>query len=522
MAMTDRRGVAVSSTDPAVVGDPNPDLAWKTPVRVATTASILLTGLQTVDGVALADGDRVLVKNQADQSTNGIYVATTGIWTRAQDADSNDKWTQGLQVMVAQGTANANASFVLTTTNPITLDASALVFALGNRAVVSPSSDKAIVRFNGTAGLQQNSSVFIADTGWISIGYAGAGGRWLDIRAGTAAATSNQVRISGYQASFEVLNNAGTQNWYFGVDDADSNKLKIGGGRSPGQGLVPAITVDNSNGNQVNVGNPTLHSTDFQAAWNVYSGTTFAANDHVAAFIRDDSTSVGAGCYLDIVHFSGTHATQPSLVTYAARGSMASPTAIKSGDNLLAVDPRGFDSSIYFDFASGILFTATQDWTASAHGSSIKFYTTPNGSSTYVLRATIDQDGTFLATGAVRSSSPTAGIGYSTGAGGTGTQASSKSTTVTLTPAACVCGAVTMNNAALAAATIVSFTLTNTAIAATDVLVLNHISGGTVGAYTLNAQCAAGSATINVRNNTAGSLSEAIVVQFVVIKGVNA
>ncbi len=126
--------------------------------------------------------------------------------------------------------------------------------------------------------------------------------------------------------------------------------------------------------------------------------------------------------------------------------------------------------------------------------------------------------GTSLAvTGLLKSSSATAGVGYATGAGGTVTQATSKSTGATLSKAS---GQVTMHNAALAADTIVSFVLTNTAIAATDVLVLNHVSGGTVGSYTLNAQCAAGSATINVRNNTAGSLGEAIVFTFVLIKGV--
>ena len=107
------------------------------------------------------------------------------------------------------------------------------------------------------------------------------------------------------------------------------------------------------------------------------------------------------------------------------------------------------------------------------------------------------------------------GIGYAAGAGGTVTQATNKATGVTLSK---TCGQITMNNAALAAATIVSFVLTNTCIAATDVLALNHVSGGTVGSYTLNAQCAAGSATINIRNNTAGSLSEAIVIAFAVIK----
>lgn len=110
-------------------------------------------------------------------------------------------------------------------------------------------------------------------------------------------------------------------------------------------------------------------------------------------------------------------------------------------------------------------------------------------------------------------------LGYGTGSGGTVTQLTSKSTGVTLSNGT---GQITLNNAALAANTTVSFTLTNTLIAATDVLVMNHVSGGTAGAYTLNAQCAAGSASINVRNVTAGSLSEAIVLQFVVIKGATA
>jgi hypothetical protein len=105
--------------------------------------------------------------------------------------------------------------------------------------------------------------------------------------------------------------------------------------------------------------------------------------------------------------------------------------------------------------------------------------------------------------------------GYITGEGGTVAQSTSKSTAVTLNKR---CGQITMNGAALAAATTVSFTLTNSTIAATDLLVLNHVSGGTAGSYLLNAQAAAGSASINVRNITAGSLSEAIVIGFAVVK----
>ena len=105
-------------------------------------------------------------------------------------------------------------------------------------------------------------------------------------------------------------------------------------------------------------------------------------------------------------------------------------------------------------------------------------------------------------------------FGYGTGRG-TVTQETNKSTGVTLNAP---CGAVTMNGAALNADTTVSFTLTNSSITANDILLLNHISGGTAGAYVLNAQAAAGSASINVRNITAGALSEAIVIAFAIIK----
>lgn len=109
--------------------------------------------------------------------------------------------------------------------------------------------------------------------------------------------------------------------------------------------------------------------------------------------------------------------------------------------------------------------------------------------------------------------------GYITGEGGTVTQLTSKSTGVTLNKK---CGQITMNAASLAASTTVSFVLTNSTIAATDLLVLNHVSGGTFGAYTLNGRAAAGSATIDVRNVSAGALLEAVVIGYAVVKAVTA
>jgi hypothetical protein len=107
-------------------------------------------------------------------------------------------------------------------------------------------------------------------------------------------------------------------------------------------------------------------------------------------------------------------------------------------------------------------------------------------------------------------------FGYVAGGGGTVTQSTNKGTTVVLNKPS---GQITMNNASLAAATIVSFTFTNSTISSTDVLVINHVSGGTVGSYTFTAACGAGSATVYVRNATSGSLGEAIVLRYAVIKG---
>jgi len=127
--------------------------------------------------------------------------------------------------------------------------------------------------------------------------------------------------------------------------------------------------------------------------------------------------------------------------------------------------------------------------------------------------------GTSLSTTGNQVITGTGKQGYATGAGGVVTQLTSKATAVTLSKST---GQITLDAAALAASTTVSFTLTNTVIEAGDILVMNHISGGTAGSYLLNAQSAAGSASINVRNISLGSLSEAIVIAFAVIKAVSA
>jgi hypothetical protein len=86
----------------------------KASVRMATTANLAaLSGLLTVDGITAAAGDRVLVKDQTTQSGNGIYVAASGAWTRALDADV---WTElpSAFAFVEVGTVNADSGWLCT------------------------------------------------------------------------------------------------------------------------------------------------------------------------------------------------------------------------------------------------------------------------------------------------------------------------------------------------------------------------------------------------------------------------
>ncbi|MNM56750.1 hypothetical protein D3C81_679270 [compost metagenome] len=100
----------------------------KVSVRAATTANITLSGVQTIDGVTLVAGDRVLVKNQTTGSQNGIYIVSSGAWVRSIDADTSAKVTSGMYTFVEEGTANGDNGYVLTTDDQIILGTTALTF----------------------------------------------------------------------------------------------------------------------------------------------------------------------------------------------------------------------------------------------------------------------------------------------------------------------------------------------------------------------------------------------------------
>lgn len=123
-------GTPTATTDAATkayVDSVAQGLSVKTAVRVATTANITLSGLQTIDGVTVIAGDRVLVKNQTTTSQNGVYDAAAGAWTRSTDSDTGAELVNAFY-FVNSGTTLQATGWTQSTPGPITIGSTAIVF----------------------------------------------------------------------------------------------------------------------------------------------------------------------------------------------------------------------------------------------------------------------------------------------------------------------------------------------------------------------------------------------------------
>ena len=124
---------------------------WKEPARVATASNIVLSGAQTIDGVAVVAGDRVLVKGQTTGSQNGVYVAASGSWTRATDFDASSE-VIGASVFISEGSTLGNTVWVMTTDAPVTVNTTPLTFIQTN-AGTSYTSGTGIVISGGVISM---------------------------------------------------------------------------------------------------------------------------------------------------------------------------------------------------------------------------------------------------------------------------------------------------------------------------------------------------------------------------------
>ncbi len=457
---------------------------------VATTGNIALTGEQTIDGF-LTNTSIVLVWKQTLPAQNGIYVSAAGAWTRVTYYDSASEIKQGTFTYILNGIQNRGKRLVEYQT-PSVIGVDPINFATlselsGDFFGPNSSTDNAIVRFDGTTGkLGQNSTITISDS---------LGG--ITTFASPDAIYFNTTSL-GYE--FEV-DSGGAINLYAGtnIGGGQGFPVNISAGFGGPTGIGGFTTITSGDGGvgahggrtTIGAGNGGGGTADGGEVWLVpgnktgagiighvrlfpYFGAAFSANLDTSlvtisdqTFTFQDQTGTLAMLENNLGQFSSTTSAQ-----------LASVLSDETGTGLLV-----FNTSP--TFITPVIGVAT---------------------------------GTSLAVTGLITSNGTAGIGYATGAGGSVTQLTSKSTPVTLNKR---CGRITMSSANLANNAEVSFTLNNSTIAATDIIIPNMASGGTIGGYTFTISAkTAGSCVISVSNVSGGALAQAIVLDFAVIKSV--
>jgi hypothetical protein len=268
-AVTAAIGYSTSSTDA------------RTACVAATTTNITLSGTQTIDGVSVAVGNRVLVKNQTTGANNGIYVVAAGAWSRATDADTSGEVTTGIYTFILNGTTNGNKTFTLTTTGTITLGTTDLTFAnLAADAIVTAGTG--LTRSRTTLSLTAG----VVATGTYRSVTVDTYGR---VTAGTTPTT-----FTGY-----------------GISDTSAN-------------LAAAITDETGSGSLVFATSPTLVTPNIGVA----TGTSFNSITGLSSTtpVVDGTAAVGTGttaARADHVHPTDTSraATSGTLAQFAATTS---------------------------------------------------------------------------------------------------------------------------------------------------------------------------------------------------------
>jgi len=295
----------------------------KASVKVATTESITLSGTQTVDGVALSVGDRVLVKNQGTGSQNGLYTVSEEGWVRTTDANTNAKVTPGLFVFVEQGASNADSGWVLTTDGTITLDTTALTFVqfsgagqIDAGAGLTKSGNTLNVVGTADRIIANSDSIDIASTyvGQSSITTLGTvvAGTWNGTTIGVAHGGTGATTLTGYVkgAGTDALTASSTIPGADISGDISGNAANVTGTVAVANGGTGATTASGARTNlsstssslpqKYTVTNPGLTQSSGIITWTIDAATHGLATNG-AIIVQMSEVSTGAVVEADTI-----------------------------------------------------------------------------------------------------------------------------------------------------------------------------------------------------------------------------
>lgn len=465
-------------------------LAVKVPVLAATTAPITLSGLQTIDGVSIPSGGRVLVKDQVDPVENGWYDASTSAWQRSVDADNNNDLTNGTLCLAAGGTTQSGIVFRLMSANTVLPGTDALSFrpwpSAGNGDTVvsknlkisNPDPNfvhKIIIPGGTSAGIPK--AAFQSASGGTVVSAMPSAASWADTNGFMAYSQNPAILVTDAQtASLTIDQDDGA------VLEAGRTELKLGGGS---WASFPAFKIKTSGTDKLSIAADTTG--------------TYTFNGTAPRIIGDFSNATMSNRLM----FQSSTLNGNTIVGAAPNG-----TGIASGfrvNNAADADNASYGQLSISDAAVSLTSGKT------VTGAYVPLNLVANGVET--LRLDLSGNSLHL--------NPAGGLGYGVGAGGSATQTTSKGTAVTLNRP---CGQITMHNEALAAGASVFFNFSNTLISRGDTLTFGLWVGSvaSTAAYRIETVFMGPQlAGFKVTNISAGTLSEALAFNFALIKGSN-
>jgi hypothetical protein len=293
----------------------------KEAVRVATTANITLSGLQTIDGVSLVAGDRVLVKDQTSAADNGIYVVAAGAWSRATDFDQITPINEikGAYVAVTSGNTHAGKVFVCNS-DPATLGTDPITFVFFN----------SITTLNGGDGISIVGTTIEVDHDGQGLQFV-SGQLSLELDGSTLSKSAAGLKVAdaGITATQLATNSVITAKIQDGaVTEAKLAASVAGNGLTGGAGTPLAVGANADGSIQVNANDIAVNSAPL-ARRTMVAGEAFAANTTWLVRLARSGETAGR------IYKADKDAS--SNDNFYVIGVAFSSTAVAAGDNITVI-----------------------------------------------------------------------------------------------------------------------------------------------------------------------------------------